>query len=74
MAFRITSDADMLALSAPAGLEHFFRDAGRDLAAASAATGQTILGPPLSVGDLIPAELLAPHRLPAPSGSGIIAG
>jgi quercetin dioxygenase-like cupin family protein len=62
-AYRFTSDTmDVLAICAPAGIEDFFRAAGWDLsrpkpdgwevtpagmAAAAAATGQTILGPPL---------------------------
>jgi hypothetical protein len=66
--------ADMLGLCVPAGLEEFFRAAGWDLsrpkpegwaitpesmAAAAAATGQTILGPPLTAGDTMPAAYLA---------------
>lgn len=69
-AYRFTSDEmDVLLISAPAGVEEFFRAAGRDLsrpkpdgweitpdrmAAAAAATGQTILGPPLTAGQMIP--------------------
>jgi quercetin dioxygenase-like cupin family protein len=74
-AYRFTSPAiDMLAICAPAGTEDFFRAAGWDLsrprpdgweitpaalAAAAAATGQTILGPPLAAGQMIPQEYLA---------------
>ena len=69
-AYRFTSDTvDMLAVCAPAGTEDFFRAAGWDrsrpqpdgweitsasLAAAAAATGQTILGPPLAADQMIP--------------------
>jgi hypothetical protein len=63
----------MLAVCTPAGTENFFRAAGWDLsrpkpdgweitpatmAAAAAATGQTILGPPLTAGQMIPAAYL----------------
>ena len=73
MAHRITSDAETLAVTTPAGLEGFFRVAGRDvrqprpdgwevsfavMAEASEATGQTILGPPLEADQMIPAALL----------------
>lgn len=74
MAYRLTSDAEIVAVTTPAGLESFFRRAGRDvrqprpdgwqltseaIAAASEATGQTILGPPLELeAQTIPAELL----------------
>ncbi|MEV6889508.1 cupin domain-containing protein [Kribbella sp. NPDC051137] len=73
MAYRITSDAEMLAVTTPGGLEDFFRMAGRDvrqprpdgwqvsydgLGQASRATGQTILGAPLEADQMIPAELL----------------
>lgn len=77
-AYRLTSDTvDMLAVCLPSGVEHFFRAAGWDLsrpkpegwvitpasmAAAAAATGQTILGPPLAADDMIPAAQLE-HRL-----------
>jgi quercetin dioxygenase-like cupin family protein len=73
-AYRFTSPTvDMLAVCAPAGTEDFFRAAGWDLsrprpdgweitpasmAAAAAATGQTILGPPLTAGQMIPREYL----------------
>jgi quercetin dioxygenase-like cupin family protein len=73
-AYRFTSPAiDMLAVCAPAGTEDFFRAAGWDLsrprpdgweitpasmAAAAAATGQTILGPPLAADQMIPAAYL----------------
>jgi hypothetical protein len=69
-AYRFTSpNADMLAIATPAGIEDFFRAAGWDLsrprpdgwditpasmAAAAAATGQTILGPPLAADQMIP--------------------
>lgn len=69
-AYRFTSAAmDVLAICAPAGIEAFFRAAGWDrsrpkpdgwevtparMAAAAAATGQTILGPPLTAGQMIP--------------------
>ncbi|MFD5827251.1 cupin domain-containing protein [Lentzea sp. NPDC060358] len=73
MAYRTTADTDLLAVSTPAGLESFFRIAGRDvrgprppewtvspelLAQAADATGQTVLGPPLDVGGTIPEALL----------------
>jgi quercetin dioxygenase-like cupin family protein len=73
-AYRFTSPTvDMLAVCAPAGTEDFFRAAGWDLsrprpdgweispasmAAAAAATGQTILGPPLAADQMIPREYL----------------
>jgi len=73
-AYLFTSETvDMLGLCVPAGAEEFFRAAGRDLsqpkpawwaitpqtmAAAAAATGQKILGPPLAAGDMIPAAYL----------------
>jgi dUTPase len=59
----------MLAVSAPAGMEEFHRAAGWDLSrpkpdgweitpasmtAAAVATGQTILGPPLTADQMIP--------------------
>ena len=69
-AYRLTSPtADMLAVATPAGFEDFVRAAGWDLsrpkpdgwditpasmAAAAAATGQTILGPPLAADQMIP--------------------
>ncbi|GAB7044513.1 MULTISPECIES: cupin domain-containing protein [Catenuloplanes] len=68
-AYRITEDADLFAVSTPAGLENFFRGAGRDLrtprpaafeitpatmAAAAAANGQTVLGPPLPLDGVLP--------------------
>ena len=71
----ISDTVDMLAVCLPSGVEHFFREAGWDLshpkpegwaitpasmAAAAATTGQTILGPPLTAGDLmIPAAYLS---------------
>ncbi|MEV5412290.1 cupin domain-containing protein [Thermopolyspora sp. NPDC052614] len=73
-AYRITSPtADMLAVSTPAGMEEFFREAGwdlsrpkpegwaitpADLAVAGKKHGQTVLGPPLAADDMIPAEFL----------------
>jgi hypothetical protein len=69
----ISETADMLGLCVPAGLEEFFRAAGWDLsppnpdgwaitpesmAAAAVAAGQTILGPPLAAGDMMPAAYL----------------
>jgi quercetin dioxygenase-like cupin family protein len=74
-AYLLTSETvKMIGLSVPAGLEHFFRAAGWDrsqpkpegwvltpeiMARAAAATGQNILGPPLSAGDaVIPAAYL----------------
>jgi quercetin dioxygenase-like cupin family protein len=69
-AYRLTSPTvDMLTVCTPAGAEDFFRAAGWDLsrprpdgweitpasmAAAAAATGQTILGPPLAADQMIP--------------------
>jgi quercetin dioxygenase-like cupin family protein len=74
-AYRFTSESvDMLAVCTPAGTEEFFRAAGWDLsrpkpddwaitpatmAAAAAATGQTILGPPLAADQMIPEAFLA---------------
>jgi quercetin dioxygenase-like cupin family protein len=74
-AYLFTSETvDMLGLCVPAGEEDFFRAAGWDLsqpkpegwaitpesmAAAAAATGQKILGPPLAADDMIPAAYLA---------------
>ena len=76
-AYRFTSTTvDMLAICLPSGVEDFFRAAGWDLsqpkpdgwaitpasmASAAATTGQTILGPPLDVGDMIPAAYLTGH-------------
>jgi quercetin dioxygenase-like cupin family protein len=73
-AYRFTSEAaDMLAVCTPAGNEDFFRAAGWDLSrpkpdgweitpatmgAAAAATGQTILGPPLAADQMIPGSYL----------------
>jgi quercetin dioxygenase-like cupin family protein len=73
-AYRFTSETvDMLAVCTPAGTEAFFRAAGWDLsrtkpagweitpasmAVAAAATGQTILGPPLTADQMIPATYL----------------
>jgi mannose-6-phosphate isomerase-like protein (cupin superfamily) len=60
-AYRITADADMITICTPAGAENFFRAAGHDvatpkppdwaltpasLAAAAAAIGMQIVGPP----------------------------
>jgi hypothetical protein len=68
---------DMLAVCTPAGTEDFFRAAGWDLsrprpdgweitpasmAAAAAATGQTILGPPLTADEMIPDTYLVGHQ------------
>lgn len=68
-AYRITSDADLLAMSTPSGLEGFFRDAGHDLSTpkppgwkvtpetmgkAAADNGQIILGPPLDLDGTLP--------------------
>jgi quercetin dioxygenase-like cupin family protein len=69
-AYRLTSPAvDMLVVCTPSGMEDFFRAAGWDLSrprpdgwritpasmiAAGAATGQTILGPPLAADQMIP--------------------
>jgi quercetin dioxygenase-like cupin family protein len=77
-AYRLTSPTvDMLAISTPAGMEGFFRDAGWDLslpkpegwaitpadmAAAAKEHGQTILGPPLAADGMIPAAYLGPGR------------
>ncbi len=83
--YRITSEtADLLALSTPGGGENFFRAAGWDLsqpvpegwtigpaelAAAAAANGQRVLGPPLSLQDqVIPAALLEAVREGRPAG------
>ncbi|MGH3169140.1 MAG: cupin domain-containing protein [Trebonia sp.] len=73
-AYRFTSETvDMLAVCTPAGTEDFFRAAGWDLSrpkpggweitpasmgAAAAATGQTILGPPLAADQMIPHSYL----------------
>jgi hypothetical protein len=69
----LTSDAELLTICNPAGFEEFIRAAGWDLSApkpagwavdmkaladAAAATGQTLLGPPLALGDVMPAEYL----------------
>jgi quercetin dioxygenase-like cupin family protein len=77
-AYRFTSEAvDMLAVCTPAGTEDFFRAAGWDLSrpkpegwqitpatmgAAAAATGQTILGPPLAADQMIPGAYLTDTR------------
>lgn len=69
-AYRLTSlPVDMLVVCTPSGMEDFFRAAGWDLSrprpdgweitpasmtAAGAATGQTILGPPLAADQMIP--------------------
>ena len=74
-AYRLTSPAvDMLVVCTPSGMEDFFRTAGWDLsrprpegweitpasmAAAGAAAGQTILGPPLTADQMIPDAYLA---------------
>lgn len=73
-AYRFTSKTvDMLAVCTPSGTEDFFRAAGWDLArpkpdgweitpasmaAAAAATGQTILAPPLAADQMIPGPYL----------------
>lgn len=72
--YLITSDTvDMITVCNPAGLEEFFRTAGWDLShprppdwtvdigalqAAAEATGQRVLGPPLTVGEQMPADYL----------------
>lgn len=77
-AYRFTSEVvDMLGICTPAGMEDFFRAAGWDLtrprpddwaitpadmAAAAASAGQTILGPPLAAGQMIPQEFVAVRR------------
>lgn len=76
-AYRFTSETvDTIVVCTPAGLEDFFRAAGWDLsrpkpdgweitqasqAAAAAATGQTILGPPLAADQMIPHAYLTGH-------------
>ncbi|GAA0926902.1 cupin domain-containing protein [Pseudonocardia zijingensis] len=73
-AYVLTSDeAELLTICNPAGFEEFIRAAGWDLAdpkpegwavdmsrlaEAAAATGQTLLGPPLALGDDMPAQYL----------------
>jgi|GEM_PF-783901 len=79
-AYLFTGPADMLAICMPPGMEKFHRAAGWDLsrpvpdgweitpaslAAAAAATGQRILGPPLAAGQMIPSAYL-----PGGSASG----
>jgi quercetin dioxygenase-like cupin family protein len=80
-AYRFTSETvEMLAICTPAGTEEFFRAAGWDLsrpkpdgweitpasmAAAAGATGQTILGPPLSADQMIPEAYLNSHSEPS---------
>ena len=74
-AYRFTSTAEILTICNPAGMEGFFRTAGRDLtdpdpdgwavdlttlAAAAAARGQTVLGPPLGPDDAMPVGYLEP--------------
>ncbi len=72
--YRFTSDtAEIITVCNPAGMEEFFRVAGWDLSdpqpdnwaidpaalqAAADACGQRILGPPLAVGDEMPAAYL----------------
>jgi quercetin dioxygenase-like cupin family protein len=72
--YRFTSaETELLTVCNPAGMEDFFRAAGWDLAtepppgwqvdmaelaAAGVATGQRVLGPPLDVDDVMPAEYL----------------
>ncbi|MFI6426577.1 cupin domain-containing protein [Promicromonospora sp. NPDC050880] len=78
-AYRITAEADLLALSTPAGLEGFFRGAGRDartprpkgweitpqtMGEAAAGNGQVVLGPPLCPDDLLPAYSGTPDLAP----------
>jgi quercetin dioxygenase-like cupin family protein len=74
-AYRFVSDeVDLLTLCVPSGIEGFFRAAGHDLtepkpegwqltpasmAAAAAAFGQRIIGPPLGAADQMPADYLA---------------
>jgi quercetin dioxygenase-like cupin family protein len=74
-AYRVTSDVvDMVTLCTPAGIERFFRAAGRDLSRpggdwnitpemlieAAEREGQRIIGPPLAAHEpSIPAEMLA---------------
>jgi quercetin dioxygenase-like cupin family protein len=78
-AYRLTSPAtDMLVVCTPAGAEDFFRAVGWDLsrprpdgweitpagmAAAAAATGQTILGPPLAADQMIPDAYLTGQQV-----------
>ncbi|MDP9794035.1 quercetin dioxygenase-like cupin family protein [Catenuloplanes nepalensis] len=84
-AYRITEDADLFAVSTPAGLENFFRGAGHDLslprpegftvtpatmAAAAAANGQTILGPPLAVDGVLPRIGTGATGVPYVAGAG----
>lgn len=84
-AYRITADADLLALSTPAGLEGFFRGAGRDARAprpqgwsitpetmskAAADNGQIILGPPLCPDDMLPAYSGSPEHAPYVAQAG----
>jgi hypothetical protein len=77
-AYRLTSPAvDMLVVCTPSGMEDFFRVVGWDLsrprpdgweitpgsmAAAGAAAGQTILGPPLAADQMIPDAYLTAAR------------
>ena len=77
-AYRFTSQTvDMLVVCTPAGTEEFFRAACGTLsrprpdgweitparmAAAAAATGQTILGPPLAADQMIPQDYLTGRR------------
>lgn len=77
--YLFTADTmDVLCICTPAGIEAFFRAAGWDLsrpmpdgwevtpegmAAAAAATGQTILGPPLTADQMIPATYLTSQTL-----------
>jgi quercetin dioxygenase-like cupin family protein len=77
-AYRFTSETvDIIAVCTPAGTESFFRAAGWDLsrprpdgweitpaslAAAAAATGQAILGPPLTAEQMIPHAYLTGQR------------
>jgi hypothetical protein len=67
----------MLAVCTPAGTENFFRAAGWDrsrpkpagwqitpasMAAAAAATGQTVLGPPVAADEMIPEAFMTGHQ------------
>jgi quercetin dioxygenase-like cupin family protein len=75
-AYRLTADSDILTLSTPAGVEQFFQIAGWDIsrpkpdgwaltpdaiAAAAAAAGQKLLGPPLAEDEAMPAAYLQDH-------------
>jgi hypothetical protein len=83
-AYRITADAEILALATPSGLENFFRQAGWDLqrpkpegwsitpasmGQAAAANGQRILGPPLNADDMLPRAALAAAAATGPDSA-----